>query len=330
MFLVSVIVPVYNVEPYIERCARSLFSQTYPELEYIFVDDCSPDNSIAVLKKTMADYPSRTSSIRIIRHEKNRGLAAVRNTGLINSTGLYVCHVDSDDWLEPNAIELLVKKQEETNADIVSGSALMYTYDGTTLLEEPDYPDRTAMVLQQLEYTLDHVLWKRIIRRSLFLENGIMCLEGCDMSEDRYLMTQLSYYAHSYARIDDHIYNYERRNPNSMMIQEGKEKRLRCNTQYLDNWIGLCHFFSDKDEVFFNVAAEKTVLFAEFLRNLALKYGDKTVFRKGTDTINQLGSRFWHLIGWQSDGIKGYLLQSYPYMRVVYFRKRINRFIKGQ
>lgn len=67
---VSILVPIYNVEKYIERCARSLFEQTYSDIDYIFVDDFSPDNSIEILEKTLDEYPERKEHVRIIRHEK--------------------------------------------------------------------------------------------------------------------------------------------------------------------------------------------------------------------------------------------------------------------
>ena len=102
---VSVLVPVYGVEKYIERCARSLFEQTYSDLEYVFVNDCTPDQSIEILKKVMAEYPQRKNAVKIVNHAKNRGLAAARNTAYDNATGDFVTIVDSDDWLEWDALE---------------------------------------------------------------------------------------------------------------------------------------------------------------------------------------------------------------------------------
>lgn len=80
--LVSVIVPVYNVAPYVERCAKSLFEQTLKDIEIIFVDDCSPDNSIELVKNLANNYPDRLAQIKYVRHEHNRGLAQARKTGL--------------------------------------------------------------------------------------------------------------------------------------------------------------------------------------------------------------------------------------------------------
>ena len=117
--LVSILIPVYQVEDYIERCARSAFEQTYQNLEFVFVDDGSTDSSIYVLKSVINDYPDLKDHIRIIRHPENRGLAAARNTAIKSCHGDFVMHVDSDDWLEPDAAELLVRRQQETEADII-------------------------------------------------------------------------------------------------------------------------------------------------------------------------------------------------------------------
>ena len=85
--LVSILTPVYRAEKYIERCTRSLFEQTYENLEYIFVDDCAPDHSIQLLQQVLAEYPKREKQTKIIHHEKNRGVAAARNTAVENASG---------------------------------------------------------------------------------------------------------------------------------------------------------------------------------------------------------------------------------------------------
>lgn len=111
MITVSICVPVYGVERYIERCARSVFEQTYDNIEYIFVDDCSPDHSIDILKNVIEEYPARKPNVRIVRHEHNRGLAAARNTAIDNAGGDFVLHIDSDDYIPSDYVSLLATKQ---------------------------------------------------------------------------------------------------------------------------------------------------------------------------------------------------------------------------
>ena len=105
MLKVSIIVPIYNVEKYIERCAVSLFEQTYSNIEYVFVNDCTPDQSITVLKRVIDCYPHRASQTKIINHDYNCGVAISRNTALEHSTGEFVCQVDPDDYIELDAFD---------------------------------------------------------------------------------------------------------------------------------------------------------------------------------------------------------------------------------
>ncbi len=117
--LISVIIPVYRVEAYIERCVRSLMEQTLDEVEYIFVDDCSPDKSVSVLERVLKDYPLRQGQTHILRHATNRGLPAARNTGLDAAIGDYIFHCDSDDYLETDALQAMYDTAQKANAEIV-------------------------------------------------------------------------------------------------------------------------------------------------------------------------------------------------------------------
>lgn len=112
--LVSVIVPIYKVEKYLEKCINSIISQTYTNLEIILVDDGSPDNC----GKICESFKNKDSRIKVI-HKENQGLGMARNSGLEIATGDYVVFVDSDDWIDNNMIELMLLRSINENADIV-------------------------------------------------------------------------------------------------------------------------------------------------------------------------------------------------------------------
>ena len=114
---VSVIVPIYGVENYIERCARSLFSQTFKSVEFIFVNDCTKDGSMDVLSDVRKEYPE--ADIKVINLERNMGLPQARRAGVEQATGDYILHVDSDDWIEPDMLEILYERAVDTGADMV-------------------------------------------------------------------------------------------------------------------------------------------------------------------------------------------------------------------
>jgi len=129
---VSIIIPVYNVEKYIRECLDSVINQTYKNLEIICVDDCSPDKSAKIIE----EYLQKDKRIKIIRHDKNQGTGVARNTGMKNSNGEYISFVDPDDYLNLNIIELMVKKQKETDVDIVVSNFRNFTREETPDLED--------------------------------------------------------------------------------------------------------------------------------------------------------------------------------------------------
>lgn len=117
---ISVIVAVYGVENYIEKCVRSLFEQTLDAVEYIFVNDDTPDNSIVILKSVLDEYSERKNNTHIINFETNTGVANARTVGMKLATGKYMIHCDLDDYLEDDALEVLYKEAVKTDADIVT------------------------------------------------------------------------------------------------------------------------------------------------------------------------------------------------------------------
>ena len=114
---VTVIVPIYNVAEYLEKCLSSISGQTYKNLQIILVDDGSTDDSGRICDR----YQEQDARIIVI-HKTNEGLVKARKTGIFNATGKYICYVDGDDWIESDMIECFIKDLERTEADlIVSG-----------------------------------------------------------------------------------------------------------------------------------------------------------------------------------------------------------------
>ena len=116
---VSIIVPIYNVEKYIEKCATTLLEQDYNNIEYIFVNDCTPDSSMKILKDIIERYPNRKDDIKIINNIKNSGSSLTRKYGLDASNGKYVLFVDSDDWINIDMVSKMYNAAESNDADIV-------------------------------------------------------------------------------------------------------------------------------------------------------------------------------------------------------------------
>ena len=234
--MVSICVPIYNVEKYIERCAVSLLEQSYGDIEYLFVNDCTPDASVHILKETIERYPSRKNQVKILHHDHNRGLSAVRNTAISNCSGDFVLHVDSDDYLEINAVEKLVEKQKETNADIVSGQVFQISKNKNCILERPQFNNHDDFVEDIIEPSIRHSIWGRLIRRSLYIDNQIVAKEGVDIGEDLQVMTQLAYFAKKTESVWNVVYFYDCTNEFSYMNQFDTKnvKRLAQDAQSME------------------------------------------------------------------------------------------------
>lgn len=205
---VSILVPVYSVAQFIEECAVSVFEQTYKDLEFIFVDDCSPDDSIIRLESVIERYPERKAQTYILHHDHNRGSGATRSTALAAATGDFVCYVDSDDILLADAITQLVQRQTETGADIIDGAYCRLSSSGL-YSAVPPYPGDSDHLLRLMivKNTVGHQLWGRLIRRSLHTDYQIDFTEGVNMGEDYGIMPRLLFYGR-HACIDDIIYYY--------------------------------------------------------------------------------------------------------------------------
>lgn len=178
MIKVSIIVPVYNVAPYIERCWHSIKQQTYKNLEVIFVDDCGTDDSIRILESLMQNKGGH--DCRIIHHDRNRGLSVARNTGFTASTGDYVYFLDSDDDILSECIELLVEPLSEYEYDFVIGDYNIVGDGGNSPLILPHGPlqSNKAIFEAYLEGKWYVMPWNKLCSRKFLSDNNILFKEG--------------------------------------------------------------------------------------------------------------------------------------------------------
>ena len=318
-YKVSVLVSVYNVEHYIERCARSLFEQTYSNLEYVFVDDCSTDNSVIELERILKDYPEKEKSVRIIHHEKNRGLAAVRNTAFDNATGEFICVVDADDWMETDGIERLVNEQIATNADVVWGKALMHTDKGEIELSEPKYKDINEWRMCYFRFTQDLVMvnWRRIIRRDLLEKHNIRHEEGLHIGNDKQLMPLIAYYADSFSSIDSIVYHYERRNPNARTYKtaQGNYENF-AYTREIESMSRVVRFIEDKDTFYYDTAQSAKLERLLQYRKDALCHSSREGFQTMMKWIMETPPKYLEQYGWNIGSIKTKLKSNYTISRL--------------
>lgn len=186
MCKVSVIVPVYNVECFIERCARSLMEQTLQDVEYIFVNDAATDGSMKVLASVLEEYDNRNT--RILEHTTNKGLPAARNTGLTAARGEYIFHCDSDDYVEQDMLEVLYKKASDTGADIVWCDWFLTFEKNERYMKQPSFSTPIEALKAMLSGGMKYNVWNKLVRRSLYVDNDIHFPAGYGMGEDQTMM----------------------------------------------------------------------------------------------------------------------------------------------
>ena len=227
LYKVSVIVPIFGVEKFIKKCVETLMEQTLQEVEYIFVNDATPDGSINVLKEAIGHYPHRLPHVRIIEHKVNKGLPAARNTGLSYATGEYVLHCDSDDYLELDALEKLYNAAIKHCADIAFGDFVeVYhekeRYRGQSSFDTPH--DAIRAMLKRGGFNV----WNKLVRRFIYVENNISFPDGYTMGED---LTMIMLYACStkIIHVPYPVYHYLRLNPAAATKGLTREKQAMLN-----------------------------------------------------------------------------------------------------
>ena len=230
--IVSIIIPVYKVETYIHRCLESIFHQEIEGtlLECIIVDDCSPDNSIAIAKKLIESY-SGNILFRIIAHSKNSGLSAARNTGIRAAKGDFLIFVDSDDYLEDNSIHTMLQAlKQHPEAD----SVVCNYYDCKEKkvpfpIETYEYlPNKDVIMERFYETKIKSAAWNKIVRREQIINNNIFFVEGL-LNEDVLWSYRQFTTSSSIIILPDITYIYEY-NPQSIVNTTSKKSQANINS----------------------------------------------------------------------------------------------------
>ena len=229
---VSVIIPVYGVEPYIERCARSLFEQTLDDIEYIFVDDCTPDRSIEILKEVLEDYPERKQQVIIERMPANSGQAAVRKRGIKSVTGEYIIHCDSDDFVDKEMYARMYTKAKSKDYDIVVCD-YYEVCDGHRMKKKGKISEMSDLV-DDIFLLLLSSTCNKLIKRSIANQPGIVFPER-NMGEDLAIMLQYALATSSVGYLPEPLYYYERR-PLSISGNRSAEALIDKNRQMVANF----------------------------------------------------------------------------------------------
>lgn len=241
--LVSVIIPVYNVEKFIERCARSLYEQTYSNIEYIWVNDQSQDSSKILLEQVTSQYPNRQASVLILDNKDNLGPLESRHIGLSRASGEFVYFCDSDDWVDSEMLEELVVVLMEEQSDIVWCDYYLTYSDTDRLVDQSGGVTSIECIRNLLAGRMHGGYPFKFLRRSLYVHNNINYTSGANICEDLRGSVQLFYFAHKISYYPKAFYHYVQDNQGSLCTSFSTKKL----SDILANIDGIIRFLEDKN-----------------------------------------------------------------------------------
>lgn len=224
---ISVIIPVYKAEKFLEKCIRSVMNQTLREIEIICINDGSPDNSLNILKKLAME----DRRIKII-DQKNKGVCKARNEAIKIAKGKYCINVDSDDWIEKNYLEEMYNMAEKNGSDIVVSdisSDFIYEENKNYIMKDLDIGEETTLTGREyinifLTNNFKGYSWNKLIKRELYVKNNIKYNESIYIFEDNEIILKLAYYSNKINKLNKAFYHYIRHN--SVASSQSKEKIL--------------------------------------------------------------------------------------------------------
>ena len=213
---VSILVPFYKVENYVGRCVESLFTQTYKNIEYVFVNDCTPDGSMEVINEKIDKY-GMNDKCKMIIHNQNQGISASRNDCLDNMTGDFFLFIDSDDYIDKDMVELLVDAAIKEDADI-SGCGYIEEFADHSVEHPQKYTNDHGDMMRAITLlTIKGVMWKLLVRSTIVTEHKdeVRFIPDRNMVDDYLFCCQIFYYAKRFASVDRCMYHWIQYNPNN-------------------------------------------------------------------------------------------------------------------
>lgn len=212
---VSVIVPVYNAELYVERAIISLMEQTLNDVQFIIIDDGSKDHSLSIIKQVISRYPTRQEQVVLISRD-NCGVAATRAQGMELAAGDYVIHFDSDDWAENDWLETLYNKAVSSDADVTICDFFVECLNKTFVANEHVSSSGQNCVKRLLVGDISNSSCNKLVRANLFREHEITFHSKYDMGEDFFVTFLVFMNAKKVVHINKPLYHYNRLNENSL------------------------------------------------------------------------------------------------------------------
>lgn len=310
--MISVIVPVYYVTPYLRQCVNSIINQTYADLEILLIDDGSPDQCGEICD----EYEKQDNRVRVF-HTENRGLSSARNLGIRESSGDYIAFIDSDDWIESEMYEVLLETLMTTSADIsVCGYDVVSDRKAEEWRPRKKVYDSTDALKALLSEEINNNAWNKLFRREVVQEvsdNGAVFPEGKNY-EDITVMHRIVAEARSVAVIEKTLYHYRLRHDS--ISQSYTAKNL---LDYADAYLTRYEYYrNEKPELSSEELEEVAMIAAKGISKVwRWWYGcnaeEKRLYTEKIDTLSHFSRDHFPLFGYPS--WPKYLRLSAPVMR---------------
>lgn len=326
-YKVTIAVPVYGVESYVEKCAESLFEQTYSNIEFLFINDCTPDKSMEIILNTLDRYPNRKGQVRIIDQPVNKGCPAARNLAVQCATGDFIFHVDADDFLEKDAIALCVSEQIAADADLVVGKYIVETPCKTIEVKYCDISKKREDIVKDcLDDKSSQSVWGILIRRGMYMDYNIKADESFHVGEDWQVAPLLLYYAQKIAYVDKIIYHYQLARPNSITItsQTSVSKKKQQLMMFVKTMNCLLESFRDKGDTYLDVIYRKKAIFAQDAMIYCCKDHDKKSFQNMLFELESMDVQYLSVLG-NTNIIVSKLKRNYYYLSFLLLIKDVLR-----
>ena len=233
---ISLVMPIYGVERYIGRFAESVLGQEYPYIQFVFVNDGTKDGSMLVLDDLIEEKYSHLKERIIIVNKENGGLPSARKTGMAYVTGDYVWHVDSDDWIEEDAVRKIADLAVSQDfPDIIYFDFFKEYPDKTKLKRERKYTagEKDKYILNMFNHKAYACVWNKCVRREVYVANQVAFPEY-SYAEDTYLTAQLVGYADRISHLSQPLYHYRKGNPLAITGQRSRKRHREYALNFLD------------------------------------------------------------------------------------------------
>lgn len=311
---VSILVPFYKVENYVGRCVESLFSQTYQNIEYVFVNDCTPDRSMDVICEKIDEY-GMADKCKIIVHKENLGISSSRNDCLDNMSGDYFLFVDSDDYIDSDMVEMLVEAAIKENADI-AGCGYIEEYADHRVEHYQKYTNNHDEMLRAITLlTIKGVMWKLLVRSAIVLEHRdeVRFIPDRNMVDDYLFCCQIFYYAKRFACVDRCLYHWIQYNPNNythttIFAVESQASAIRKAEDFY------------RDKKVYNVVCEE-LLKRKFISKLPLLLDFSCFDVRRWRLLFPESNSIWHVMDFSKSNTYLFRLALSPFYWLLYIRQ---------